>query len=542
MRPLSEVAASLGLQPEDVIQWGRDRAKVDVRALARPRTRPGHGKLVLVSAITPTPAGEGKTTTSIGLAQGLAQLGQSVCLALRQPSLGPCLGMKGGATGGGKASLFPIDAIDLHFTGDFHAVAAAHNLLAAMVDNHLHFGNKLGIDPRRVTWRRVVDMNDRALRNIVLGLGGAAEGVPREGGFDIVAASEVMAILCLATDFDDLRARIDRTVIGVTFDKRPVTARDLKATGAMLALLKDAIHPNLVQTVDGVPALVHGGPFANIAHGCNSLLATRLALHQADWVITEAGFAFDLGGEKFLDIKAQQGGLSVAAVLIVATVKALRMHGGVGLDSAADAEAVKRGLPNLARHLESIANFGLKPVVALNRFGTDTREELDVVRAFCAERGVAFAESDHFMRGGEGALELARVVCEVAAGDPPSIIPVQRPTDSPTEKIRAIVRQVYGGRDVVLSPAAKKDLAEIERQGWSRLPICMAKTQNSLSDDPSKRGRPEGFDVNVRRVQANTGAGFLVVLTGDIVRMPGLPEKPLAEQIDVIDGQIVGLK
>jgi formate--tetrahydrofolate ligase len=543
LRPLEALAAALGLGADDWRPCDRRIAKVDPRVLARPRARTAPARLVLVSAITPTPAGEGKTTTSIGLADALARLGERVCLALREPSLGPVFGMKGGGTGGGASRLVPAERIDLHFTGDFHAVTSAHNLLAALIDNHLHFGNALGIDPRRILWRRVLDVNDRALRNAIVGLGGPHEGMPRETGFDITAASEVMAMLCLAEDAEDLRARIDRLLVGFTFAGEPVTARGLHASGAMLALLRDALWPNLVQTREGTPALVHGGPFANIAHGCSSVLATRLALHGADWAVTEAGFGFDLGAEKFFDIKCRAAGLDAAAVVLVATVRALKLHGGASLEDLGrpDAAALRRGLANLDKHVENIRCFGEVPVVAVNRFASDAPEELDAVLARCAELGVPAAPTDHFARGGEGALALAREVVSHAERGARAFRPLYA-LDAPVpEKILAVARAMYGARGVAFTKAAKRDLADVERLGYAGLPVCIAKTPASLSDDPRLRGRPEGFEVSVRGIQIHAGAGFLVVLTGEILRMPGLPRRPRAESIDLRDGEIVGL-
>ena len=542
-RPIGEIAARLGLGPNDLYPYGHDIAKIPLAVLDRPRRRSGPARLILVSAITPTPAGEGKTTTSIGLADAFHRLDQSVCLTLREPSLGPCMGVKGGATGGGASQVVPADRINLHFTGDFHAVTSAHNLLAALLDNHLYFGNRLGIDPRRVVWQRVLDINDRALRNVIVGLGGTQQGVPRETGFDITAASEVMAMLCLADSVDDLRGRIERTLVAFTQDGQPVTAGQLSATGAMLALLRDALRPNLVQTLAGTPALIHGGPFANIAHGCNSVLATRMAMHLADWTITEAGFGFDLGAEKFFDIKCVSAGLDTAAVVLVATLRALKLHGGVGLPELAqpNAEAVGRGLPNLEKHIENIRQFGEPPVVALNQFAGDTPEEIDVVRRRCAERDVPFAVSDHYARGGEGATELAQTVMAHAEKRSQPFRPLYDWKQPVPEKIRAVAQKMYGAHDVVLTKAAERDLADIRRLGYEQLPVCIAKTQSSLSDDPHLRGRPTGFDVTVRGIQINAGAGFLVVLTGDILRMPGLPHRPLAESIDLQGDTILGL-
>jgi formate--tetrahydrofolate ligase len=540
-RPITEVAADLGLGDQDLRLYGPDIAKVSPAVLKRGG---GQGNVILVSAITPTPAGEGKTTTSIGLAQGLARLGQRACLALREPSLGPSLGMKGGATGGGHSQVLPMDRINLHFTGDFHAITTAHNLLAAVLDNHIYFGNKAGIDPRRILWRRVMDMNDRALRDVVIGLGGPKQGVPRETGFDITAASEVMAMLCLAEDEDDLRARIDKLLVAFTYDGEPVTAGKLGASGAMLALLRDALWPNLVQTLEGTPAFIHGGPFANIAHGCNSVIATRMAVQLSDWAITEAGFGFDLGAEKFFDIKCRTAGLDTAAVVLVATVRALKLHGGCAKREleAEDVEAVRRGLPNLDKHIENIHHFGEVPVVALNRFGPDTDAEIQVVRERCRELDVPFAVSDHHARGGAGAVELAKAVVEHAERRGKPFEPLYGLEQSVPDKIAAVAQKMYGAREVVFTKAAKRDLKDIERLGYAGLPVCIAKTPASLSDDPKLRGRPADFEVTVREIQINAGAGFLVVLTGDILRMPGLPRRPLAESIDLKSGEIVGLE
>jgi formate--tetrahydrofolate ligase len=543
-RPIQEVAADLGLAPEALRAYGADVAKLPLELLAAPRSRPSPGRLVLVSAITPTAAGEGKTTTSIGLAQGMARIGQRACLALREPSMGPVFGMKGGATGGGYSQLLPMERLNLHFTGDFHAVSAAHNLLAALIDNHLYHGNTLGIDPRRILWPRVLDMNDRALRNIVVGLGGTAQGVPRETGFDITAASEVMAMLCLAEGVEDLRARIDRTLVAYSLEGAPVTAAALGASGAMLALLKDALEPNLVQTLEGTPALVHGGPFANIAHGCSSVLATRMALLLSDWAITEAGFGFDLGAEKFFDIKCTGAGLDTAAVVLVATARALKLHGGAKkreLDQV-DPGAVERGLPNLEKHIENIRTFGEPPIVAINRFANDTPEELDIIAGACASMGVPFAVTDHFARGGAGAEDLARAVVAQAERRGSPFEPLYQREEPVVAKIEAVARKMYGARDVRFTRRARKDLKEIERLGYAGLPVCLAKIPGSLSDDPSRRGRPTDFDITVRELRINSGAGFLVVLTGDILRMPGLPKRPLAEGIDLAGDRIVGLE
>ena len=540
MRPIVDVAASLGIPHNLLTLYGDDKAKVSVAA--RDSGRPP-GKLILVSAMTPTDAGEGKTTVSIGLAQGLARSGRKACLALREPSLGPTFGMKGGATGGGCARVVPEDDINLHFTGDFHAVSAAHNLLAALLDNQIQHGDALGIDPRRVLLRRVIDMNDRALRHVVIGLGGALEGVPRETGFDITPASEVMAVLCLAEDAEDMRARLSRIVVALTREKRPVTAADLKAVGAMMVLLKDALKPNLVQALEGVPAFVHGGPFANIAHGCNSVLATKMALAWADYVVTEAGFGFDLGAEKFFDIKCVSAGLDTAAVVLVATVRALKRHGGVPKDALTrpDPAAVERGLPNLEKHVESIRIFGEGPIVALNRFASDTEEEIGVVRSECNRLRVPFAVADVYMKGGAGGVELAEAVVEQASHDPGRFRPLYDRSDPPRVKLSKIAHAMYGARDVAWAREAENDLALAESFGYGLLPLCVAKTQKSLSDDPKIVGRPEDFGITVRGVLLAAGAGYLVPLLGDILRMPGLPAAPAAERIDLVDGMVLGL-
>ena len=537
-RPILDVAAGLDLAPSQVVPYGFDKAKITLDALNSGRPT---GRLVLVSAITPTDAGEGKTTTSIGLAQGFARLGQRVCLALREPSLGPTFGQKGGATGGGLARVVPESDINLHFTGDFHAIGAAHNLLAAMLDNHIHHGNSLDIDPRRVTWRRVIDMNDRALRHVVIGLGGVLEGVPRETGFDITPASEVMAALCLSEGYDDLRRRLARTMVALTSQRAPVTAADLRAVGAMMVLLKDAMLPNLVQTCDGVPALVHGGPFANIAHGCNSVVATKLALARADWVITEAGFGFDLGAEKFFDIKCVSAGLDTAAVVLVATVRALKLHGGAsrGALTSPDPGAVERGLANLAKHVENIRIFGESPVVAMNRFATDTDDEIAVVRAWCDARGVPFAVSDVFARGGDGGTALAEAVMAHAERRAKSFTPLYDWREAIPAKMEKVARAMYGAREVAWTKEAQRALGQIEKLGFGALPLCVAKTQKSLSDDPQVVGRPEDFDITVRDVILAAGAGYVVPLLGDIMRMPGLPASPQAERMDLVNGVVV---
>lgn len=543
MRPIVDVAADLGLTDDDIELYGRYKAKVKLDVLDARRDKLSD-KLVLVSAITPTAAGEGKTTTSIGLAMGLAKLGERACLALREPSLGPALGMKGGATGGGRSQVLPMQDINLHFTGDIHAVGAAHNLLTAMVDNHIYRRLEPMLDPRRVRWGRVLDVNDRELRDIVVGLGAPTDGVPHESFFDITAASEVMAILCLAEHLDDLKGRLGNVLVGFTYKREPVYARDLSAAGAMTALLRDALKPNLVQTIEGTPAFVHGGPFANIAQGTNSVVATKMALALSDWCITEAGFGFDLGAEKFFDIKCVSAGLDPCAVVLVATVRALKMHGGRDIDELAepDAAAAEQGLPNLAKHLESIGQFKEAPVVTLNKFTSDTAEEIDVVRRFCAERDTPFAVCDGWARGGEGALELAEVVRDSISCNTP-FEPMYRLEDSVEDKIFAVARKVYGAEAVDFTLEARRDLRRIKKLGYDKLPVCIAKTQKSLSDNPKLLGRPEDFLVTVRRIIINAGAGFLVPLTGDIIRMPGLPAEPAAKRLDVDeDGNIVGLE
>ncbi len=542
VRPITEVARDLGIREEHLVLYGSDKAKVRLEARAASGRAPG--KLILVSAITPTPAGEGKTTVSIGLAQGLAKIGKRVALALREPSLGPTFGVKGGATGGGASVVVPTEDINLHFTGDFHAISAANNMLAAMLDNHLQQGNALGIDVRRVFWRRVVDLNDRALRNVVLGLGGAAHGVPRESGFDITPASEIMAALCLADDADDLRARLGRLIVALDQKGEPVTATDLKAVGTLMVLLKDAVMPNLVQTCEGVPAFIHGGPFANIAHGCNSVLATKMALAHADWTVTEAGFGSDLGAEKFLDIKCGYAGLDPAAMVLVATVRALKRHGGVADKSkfgVPDPAAVERGLPNLRKHVENAKRYGLVPVVAINRFDTDSDEEIAVIARACAEMEVPSAVAEIFARGGEGGRALAEAVVAQAARKSVPFKPLYDWKRPIPEKIETIAKQVYGARSVTLSKLALRDLKLIEKLGYGELPICMAKTQSSLSDDPQKINRPENFDVTVRGLVLAAGAGFVVAMLGDIIRMPGLPPVPQAEKMDWVDGHVEGL-
>jgi formate--tetrahydrofolate ligase len=542
--PIGDIANRLGILKEDLVPYGGEIAKVHINALSRPRPRPQSGKLILVSATTPTKAGEGKTTTSIGLGQAFTQLGESVCVALREPSLGPCLGVKGGATGGGYAQIVPADRINLHFTGDFHAITSANNLISASIDNHIYWGNELGLDPRMIVWRRVMDMNDRSLRNIVLGLGGRFQGIPREGGFDITAASEIMAILCLANDMDDLRARLKRILVGTTYDGDAVFLEALGITDALLALLRDAVHPNLVQTLEGTPVFMHGGPFANIAHGCNSVFATNMAMHFADWAITEAGFGFDLGAEKFFDIKCRSASLNPDAVVLVTTIRALKLHGGKAADQLEipDVDAVRRGLENLDKHIESVEVFNKHPVVALNRFYSDTDEEIKLVAERAGQHKVRFAESRHFAEGGKGAIDLARQVMSAAHEDTTPYKPLYDLDIPVVEKVRAVSRAMYGADDVAFTKEAEKDLKRIEDLGLSGLPICVAKAPSSLSDDPALHGRPRDFQVTVRNLQVNAGAGFLVVLTGAIMRMPGLPRKPLALDVKVLpDGTIEGI-
>jgi formate--tetrahydrofolate ligase len=539
MKPISEVAAALGLDLAHLEPYGNDKAKISLRALDRREPR---GRLILVSAITPTPAGEGKTTTSIGLVQGLTLSGIRAVAALREPSLGPYLGLKGGGSGGGCSQVEPAADVNLHFTGDIHAVSSAHNLLAAMVDNSLHHGNPHGLDSRRVVWKRVLDMNDRALRDIVIGLGGRSEGVPRETGFDISAASEVMAILCLADGIVDLKQRLGRIVVGYRADGTPVKAADLKVVGAMAVLLRDAIKPNLVQTTEGVPAFVHGGPFANIAHGTNSITATRMALAYGEAVVTEAGFAFELGAEKFFDINCRYGGFAPSCTVLVATVRALKMHGGAPLSTigAPDPEAVRRGLENLDKHIENIRKFEQRCVVAINRFPADTEEEISVVREHCDVLGLTAVPAEPFTAGGEGCRELAETVWAVAKRAKPFFRPLYDWNDSIEKKIATIASEMYGAEAVDYQIRARRDKAALERLGYDKLPVCIAKTQQSLSDNPALLGRPKDFLVTVREIQLAAGAGFLVPITGEILRMPGLPTEPLAEKFDLSDaGEIV---
>ena len=542
-KKITEVAASLGIDEKYIEQYGNYKAKIDYNYLKDHADAPD-GKLILVTAITPTPAGEGKTTTSVGLTDGLRKIGKKSIVALREPSLGPVFGVKGGAAGGGYAQVVPMEDINLHFTGDFHAIGAANNLLAAMLDNHIQQGNQLGIDPKQITWKRAVDMNDRQLRQIVDGLGGKMQGVPREDGFEITVASEVMAILCLASDITDLKARLGRIIVGYTYKGEPVTAHDLKAEGAMAALLKDALKPNLVQTLEHTPALIHGGPFANIAHGCNSITATKMALKLGDYVVTEAGFAADLGAEKFLDIKCRMAGLKPSAVVIVATVRALKYHGGVAKADLnnENLDALKKGLPNLLQHVSNIKNvFGLPCVVAINAFPTDTKAELDEVEAQCKELGVNVALSEVWAKGGEGGKALAEEVVRLC--EQPNSFKQSYDLDmSIEEKLETICKNIYHADGVALTPNAKKQLKQLTDLGFAGLPICMAKTQYSFSDDAALLGAPKGFTVTVRNLKVSAGAGFIVALTGDIMTMPGLPKVPAAEKIDVdATGKISGL-
>lgn len=543
MQKITEVAAKLGISEDDIELYGKYKAKLSYDLIRRVKDKKD-GKLILVTAITPTPAGEGKSTTTVGLAQGLAKLGKKVIVALREPSLGPCMGIKGGAAGGGYSQVVPMEDINLHFTGDFHAITSAHMLLAAMLDNHIQQGNALNIDPRRIAWKRVVDMNDRELRNIVVGLGGKAHGVPRQDGFDITVASEVMAILCLASSLHDLKERLAKIIVAYDYNGNPVTAGQIKAQGAMAALLKDAVKPNLVQTLENVPAIIHGGPFANIAHGCNSVMATQTGLKLADYTITEAGFGADLGAEKFFDIKCRYAGLKPDAAVIVATVRALKMHGGVPKTElkTPNVEAVKKGLVNLEKHIENVKKFGVPCVVAINIFAQDTAEELEAVREHCAKHGVNVALSDVFAKGGEGGIDLAKEVIALADSGESKFAPIYPLDMSLKGKIETIAKEIYGADGVNYTKEADKALKEFEELGYGNLPICMAKTQYSFSDDPALLGRPSGFKITIRNCRIAAGAGFIVVLTGDVMTMPGLPKVPAAEKIDVTDdGVISGL-
>lgn len=543
MEPIGKIAQHLEIPEDELELYGKYKAKISLNYWNTTLQQKENGKLILVTAINPTPAGEGKTTTSIGLGDALHKLGKKTAIALREPSLGPCFGMKGGAAGGGYAQVVPMEDINLHFTGDFHAITSAHNLLAAVIDNHIQQGNALDLDVRRITWKRVVDLNDRALRNIICGLGGKAHGVPRETGFDITVASEMMAILCLTSDLEDMKKRLGNIIIGYTRSGRPVRAEELNVTGALTLLFKDAIKPNLVQTLEGTPALIHGGPFANIAHGCNSVMATKYALKMADYTVTEAGFGADLGAEKFLDIKCRFTGFKPDAVVIVATIRALKMHGGLAKTELAteNIEALKKGMTNLAKHIENIQKFGLPIVVAINAFPTDTENELQELKALCESMGASVSISEAWAKGGEGAIDLAQKVIE-ATEKPSNFQYMYDVNDSIKDKINTIATKIYGADGVNYTPAVEKTIAEFEAEGLDKMPICMAKTQYSLSDDQFKLGAPTGFKITVRELRISAGAGFIVALTGNILTMPGLPKKPAAENMDIdINGKITGL-
>lgn len=543
MEPIGKIAQHLEIPEDELELYGKYKAKISLNYWNTTLQQKENGKLILVTAINPTPAGEGKTTTSIGLGDALHKLGKKTAIALREPSLGPCFGMKGGAAGGGYAQVVPMEDINLHFTGDFHAITSAHNLLAAVIDNHIQQGNALDLDVRRITWKRVVDLNDRALRNIICGLGGKAHGVPRETGFDITVASEMMAILCLTSDLKDMKKRLGNIIIGYTRSGRLVRAEELNVTGALTLLFKDAIKPNLVQTLEGTPALIHGGPFANIAHGCNSVMATKYALKMADYTVTEAGFGADLGAEKFLDIKCRFTGFKPDAVVIVATIRALKMHGGLAKTELAteNIEALKKGMTNLAKHIENIQKFGLPIVVAINAFPTDTENELQELKALCESMGASVSISEAWAKGGEGAIDLAQKVIE-ATEKPSNFQYMYDVNDSIKDKINAIATKIYGADGVNYTPAVEKTIAEFEAEGLDKMPICMAKTQYSLSDDQFKLGAPTGFKITVRELRISAGAGFIVALTGNILTMPGLPKKPAAENMDIdINGKITGL-
>ena len=543
MEPIGKIAQHLEIPEDELELYGKYKAKISLNYWNTTLQQKENGKLILVTAINPTPAGEGKTTTSIGLGDALHKLGKKTAIALREPSLGPCFGMKGGAAGGGYAQVVPMEDINLHFTGDFHAITSAHNLLAAVIDNHIQQGNALDLDVRRITWKRVVDLNDRALRNIICGLGGKAHGVPRETGFDITVASEMMAILCLTSDLEDMKKRLGNIIIGYTRSGRPVRAEELNVTGALTLLFKDAIKPNLVQTLEGTPALIHGGPFANIAHGCNSVMATKYALKMADYTVTEAGFGADLGAEKFLDIKCRFTGFKPDSVVVVATIRALKMHGGLAKTELAteNIEALKKGMTNLAKHIENIQKFGLPIVVAINAFPTDTENELQELKALCESMGASVSISEAWAKGGEGAIDLAQKVIE-ATEKPSNFQYMYDVNDSIKDKINAIATKIYGADGVNYTPAVEKTIAEFEAEGLDKMPICMAKTQYSLSDDQFKLGAPTGFKITVRELRISAGAGFIVALTGNILTMPGLPKKPAAENMDIdINGKITGL-
>jgi len=543
MIPIVEVAAKLGIKEEDIVNYGKYKAKVSLDVFDQFKDKED-GKLILVTAINPTPAGEGKTTTNIGLSMGLNKIGKSAITAIREPSLGPSFGVKGGAAGGGYAQVVPMEDINLHFTGDFHAITTSNNLISALLDNHIHQGNKLGIDPRRVVWKRVLDMNDRALRSVVVGLGGKPNGMPREDGFDITVASEIMAIFCLADDLEDLKRRVGDIIVAYKFDGSPVFVKDLNAQGAVALLMKDAIAPNLVQTIENTPALIHGGPFANIAHGCNSMLATKLALKLADYTVTEAGFGADLGAEKFFDIKARFGNLKPNAAVIVATVRALKHHGGAKKDELGteNLEQLAKGFENLEKHIENVKKFGVPAIVAVNKFPTDTQAELDFVLNRCEELGATAVLSEVWGKGGEGGEDLAKKVVEVVEKGEANFKTLYDVNDSIKTKIETIAKEIYGADGVDFTSACQKQIANIEKMGFDKMPICMAKTQYSMSDDPTLLGRPKGFKITVREIKVSRGAGFLVALTGDVMTMPGLPKVPAADSIDILEsGEIVGL-
>lgn len=543
MIPIKDVAANLGIGEDDIVNYGKYKAKVSLDVFKSMKDKP-NGKLILVTAINPTPAGEGKTTTNIGLSMGLNKIGKKAITTLREPSLGPSFGVKGGAAGGGYAQVVPMEDINLHFTGDFHAITTANNLISALLDNHIHQGNKLGIDPRRIVWKRVLDMNDRALRSVVVGLGGKPNGMPREDGFDISVASEIMAIFCLAEDLEDLKKRVGDVIVAYKFDGSPVHAKDLNAQGAVALLMKDAIAPNLVQTLENTPALIHGGPFANIAHGCNSMLATKLALKLADYTVTEAGFGADLGAEKFFDIKARFGDLKPDAAVIVATVRALKHHGGAKKDELGteNLDQLAKGFENLEKHIENVKKFGVPAVVAVNNFPTDTQAELDFVLNRCEELGATAVLSEVWAKGGEGGAELAKKVVEVVEKGEANFKPLYDVNAPIMEKIETIAKEIYGADGVDFTKGCQKQIANIEKMGFDKMPICMAKTQYSMSDDPTLLGRPKGFKITVRDIKVSKGAGFLVALTGDIMTMPGLPKVPSADNIDILpSGEIVGL-
>ncbi len=543
MKPITEIARTLDITDDELELYGKYKAKISLDVLERLKDKPD-GKLVLVTAINPTPAGEGKTTTNVGLSMALNKLGKKTITTLREPSLGPCFGIKGGAAGGGYSQVVPMDDINLHFTGDFHAITSAHNLLAAMLDNHIHQGNALNIEPKKIVWKRVMDMNDRELRHIVIGLGKKADGIMRESGFDITVASEIMAILCLATSMDDLKERLARMVVAYDKDGQPVTADDIQATGAMALLLKDAIKPNLVQTLENTPAIIHGGPFANIAHGCNSVLATKTALKLGEYVVTEAGFGADLGAEKFFDIKCRYAGLKPDAVVVVATVRALKMNGGLDKTQLGEEnlDALKKGSANLLRHLDNVAKFGVPAVVAINQFPTDTDDEIELLRNLCKEKDIDVVLSRVFAEGSEGGLDLARAVVDICENQEANFQPLYNTKMSIEDKMTVIARSIYGADKVVFTKDALRQVRELEKLGFDKLPICVAKTQYSFTDDPKKLGAPSGFDITVREVKLSAGAGFIVVMTGTIMTMPGLPKVPAANGMDVLsDGTIVGL-